>query len=307
MPWCHNFDYPPRPYLMYPIRDYEPIGVDWRQPWGHASYNDDGFLVIGTQPMRLHSHLSVELHSIRITSAQRPELQTPIEATQVCFDENPDRFVLSPSDRLLFRQLFPLRRALLPPKAEGDDRPTLVLDLDETLIHTTFECPPGAHDVEQLCAIMRPNVRSFLRTTSRWYEIVVYTAALPSYADSILDGLDPHRKYFSYRLYRGHCSFYQGVYVKDLEALGRPMSKVVFVDNFPGAYMMQPSNALPIRSFVGDNNDKALLSILKLLKILKGKNDVRPMLRRYRNQWKRIHFCPDQDRALEEYDEEVED
>jgi CTD small phosphatase-like protein 2 len=50
--------------------------------------------------------------------------------------------------------------------------------------------------------------------------LVVYTASLQAYADTILDYLDPERTLFSYRLYRNNCLKLklgeETVYVKDL-------------------------------------------------------------------------------------------
>lgn len=63
------------------------------------------------------------------------------------------------------------------------------------------------------------------------------------------------------------------------------MDKVVLVDNFPGAYMMHPKNALPVRSFLGDPRDEELLQVRRILKFIKNKNNVRPFLKRYRKHW----------------------
>ena len=125
------------------------------------------------------------------------------------------------------------------------------------------------------------------------YEIVTYTASLPAYADKILNGLDPMNTIFSHSLCTHDCPFFKGVYVKDIEALGRPLDKVVFMDNYPGAYMMQPANALPITSFVGSVEDSEVLLKKMLLRLLRFKDDVRPMLKRYQRHWKTLHFSLD--------------
>jgi CTD small phosphatase-like protein 2 len=59
---------------------------------------------------------------------------------------------------------------------------TLVLDLDETLVH--FEANERKFR-------LRPGCLAFLRNLSTIYEIIVFTAASQDYADFILNVLDP--------------------------------------------------------------------------------------------------------------------
>ena len=44
----------------------------------------------------------------------------------------------------------------------------------------------------------------FIEQMAKYYEIVIFTASLPGYADFILDLIDPE-KHISYRLYRDQC------------------------------------------------------------------------------------------------------
>ena len=101
----------------------------------------------------------------------------------------------------------------LPPKAIGDLEYTLVLDLDETLIH----CVSGniesrdlmealEHGADDFFYMVRPHCHKFLTELSQYFEIVIFTAAMQSYADWILDGIDPCGN-ISHRLYRQHCNF----------------------------------------------------------------------------------------------------
>jgi CTD small phosphatase-like protein 2 len=64
------------------------------------------------------------------------------------------------------------------------------------------------------------------------WEIIVFTAALRDYANFILNDVD-RAKHISRRLYRDSCTFRRGTYLKDLNKLGRDLSKVVIVDNLP--------------------------------------------------------------------------
>ncbi len=73
---------------------------------------------------------------------------------------------------------------------------TLVLDLDETLIHYFEEEDTGRFYV-------RPNCFEFLEEMSKHYELVIFTAAMQDYADWVLDQLD-NKQLISHRLYRQH-------------------------------------------------------------------------------------------------------
>ena len=83
----------------------------------------------------------------------------------------------------------------LPPcKAEGY---TLVLDLDETLVH--------CHELDGLGGYyIRPGMHEFLeRMSAQGYELVIFTAATQDYADWVIDQIDPTRL-IRHRLYRQH-------------------------------------------------------------------------------------------------------
>lgn len=56
---------------------------------------------------------------------------------------------------------------------------------------------------------------------SSFAEVIIFTASSPSYADVVLDYLDPKKKYFSHRLYRQHCTLERGFYTKDLRIVNR--------------------------------------------------------------------------------------
>jgi len=68
---------------------------------------------------------------------------------------------------------------LLPERSpENTKKPTLVLDLDETLIHFVSN---------EKKFKLRPGCLHFLREMSQLYEVIVFTAAAQEYADFILN------------------------------------------------------------------------------------------------------------------------
>jgi len=121
---------------------------------------------------------------------------------------------------------------------------------------------------------VRPGTEFFLQRLAHYYELVIYTASLSKYADPLVDILDPG-KLVDYRLFREHCSFIAGVFIKDMSLLGRPMTDVIIIDNSPTSYAFHQENALPILSWYDDPKDKALFEMIPLLEALAEVDDVR--------------------------------
>ncbi|KZT57740.1 NLI interacting factor [Calocera cornea HHB12733] len=178
-------------------------------------------------------------------------------------------------------------RPLLPPlepKLAG--RKCLVLDLDETLLHSSFKMIPHADYVvpveiewqwHNVYCIKRPGVDAFLREMGEHYEVVVFTASLSKYADPVLDKLDVHRV-ISHRLFRESCYNHKGNYVKDLSRLGRPIQDMIILDNSPASYIFHPNNAVPVTSWFNDPHDTELTDLCPFLKDIKEVEDVRGIL-----------------------------
>ncbi len=91
----------------------------------------------------------------------------------------------------------------------------------------------------------------------------------------VLNHLDPHRKLFSHRLYRHHCTLEKGYYVKDLRNVNRRLEDAVLVDNSAYCYMLQPYNGIPILPYYHYGKDKELLYLLGFLREVVKADDVR--------------------------------
>lgn len=103
---------------------------------------------------------------------------------------------------------------------------------------------------------MRPYCNEFLKELSSFAEIIIFTASSSSYADVVLDYLDPHKKYFAHRLYRQHCTLEKGYYTKDLRIANRRLEDSVLVDNSAFSFMIQPENGIPVLPFYHFSKDK---------------------------------------------------
>ncbi|KAL9621625.1 MAG: hypothetical protein Q9160_004017 [Pyrenula sp. 1 TL-2023] len=177
---------------------------------------------------------------------------------------------------------------------------TLVLDLDETLIHSLAKGGrmSSGHMVEvKLNAPIgignqtlgpqhpilyyvhkRPYCDDFLRKVCKWYKLVIFTASVQEYADPVIDWLEQERKFFSARLYRQHCTYRNGAYIKDLGSVEPDLSKVLILDNSPMSYMFHEDNAIPIEGWINDPTDNDLLHLLPMLEALQHVTDVRAFL-----------------------------
>ncbi|KXZ54367.1 hypothetical protein GPECTOR_5g447 [Gonium pectorale] len=209
-------------------------------------------------------------------------------------------------DPLLFiKQLPPLescvppnRPTLLPPQrparsaagAASGRRKTLVLDLDETLVHSSlepvaradFSFPVSFNGAEHIVHVrQRPHLRDFMVRVSQLFEVVVFTASQRIYAERLLDILDPGQALVRHRIYRDSCVVVDGNYLKDLSVLGRELAHTIIVDNSPQAFGFQVDNGIPIESWYDDDADDELLRLLPFLELLAAPDvdDVRPRIR----------------------------
>jgi len=176
-------------------------------------------------------------------------------------------------------------------RPEHVGRMTVVLDLDETLIHSIFmndlevitnstskliklmkklrkKCDLFLTDVGNygdIFVFFRPGLHRFLKKLSTTCEVVLWTAASRRYAKPILDFIDPDGHLLPYRLFRDHTIQRGKESIKDLGLLGRNMRKTLLIDNNEDAMARAPRNSYLITDFYGDPNDRELQDVWRLI------------------------------------------
>ncbi len=163
---------------------------------------------------------------------------------------------------------------------------TLVLDLDETLLHSSLR-PDFPYEKELQVTIeghvgtlycgRRPYLQAFLEALALHFELVAFTASTTEYASAVLDWADPQHL-IKHCLSRTHCRVVEGVLVKDLRVLGRDLSEVIILENSVYAFGLQLDNGVPVVSWQGAVDDCELESLLPHLQVFAHSSDVRKSL-----------------------------
>ncbi|PIN04824.1 TFIIF-interacting CTD phosphatase, including NLI-interacting factor [Handroanthus impetiginosus] len=213
-----------------------------------------------------------------------------------CESFDPQIYIRNPLDQP--DMAYSLMPTSMPSGKQNMKPITLVLDLDETLVHSTldhcddadFTFPVSLDKKEHAVYVkQRPHLQTFLKRVAEMFEIVVFTASQSIYAKQLLDILDPEGKLISRRAYRESCIYADGNYIKDLTVLNVDLAKVVIIDNTPQVFRLQVNNGIPIKSWFDDPSDCALISLLPFLETLVDADDVRPIIARKFGHMK-IHF-----------------
>ena len=171
---------------------------------------------------------------------------------------------------------------------------TLVLDLDETLVHsTTKKAFPNRKNIilhmkirninYTIYVILRPFLEVFLHEMSLCYDLYIFTASLSHYSKNLIEIIDKN-KVIKQVLNRENCKFIKGLYLKDLSIFKRDLKDIIIIDNNPLSYTLNKNNGIPIPSWIDDPNDKELVKLIPIMRYLSKVTDVRPVINKIINK-----------------------
>ena len=143
-------------------------------------------------------------------------------------------------------------------KKQSKKKFCLVLDLDETIIHSV-RLKNGYY------FFVRPGAIQFLNEISPFYEIIFFTSSYKPYADYILNKIDLKKNLISYRFYKSHVIFEKGKSIKKLSLIGRDLKKIIFVDNLKTNAKYNKKNLYLIPTWIGDMKDDEIYKLKKKL------------------------------------------
>ena len=180
----------------------------------------------------------------------------------------------------------------MPPN-NNNNKKILILDLDETLVHSSFLPLRNNKNNNKMIepdiflkiffdkkyydvyVLTRPYMYEFLNDMSKLFIIYIFTASVKEYANPLLNVIDKNN-IISKRLYRDSCTLNNdGKYVKNLNIFNYNLKDVILIDNNPISYSFNKENGIPIKSWHNDKNDKELLKMRNFLNFLSSVDDVR--------------------------------
>ena len=155
-----------------------------------------------------------------------------------------------------------------------------LFDLDETLAHCVGEIKDNQKNIKPYKHIVnvtlpsrkktkiginiRPNWEETMDLIQQKYQIVIYTASHQSYADAVLNYMDPEKKYTKYRLYRNNCVQAEvdgrKFYIKDLSIFDKyyDLKNIVIIDNSVLSFAYHLNNGIPIVPYYDSEEDSEL-------------------------------------------------
>jgi Dullard-like phosphatase family protein len=142
---------------------------------------------------------------------------------------------------------------------------SLILDLDETLIHSSTFPPHSRVEAfrigdPEFYVFKRPGLDIFLEDVRFKFEVFVFTHGAEQYAKPIIDHLMPWLA-DDHRLYREACDGRHGPR-KDLKIFGRSKQDLILIDDSECALAMNPQNTVKIPRWCGSPLDRVLIEWL---------------------------------------------
>jgi RNA polymerase II subunit A small phosphatase-like protein len=167
----------------------------------------------------------------------------------------------------------------------------IIFDLDETLIHSvTAELSyPANFTFDKYFVYERPLLRSFLYDIACHFHIGIWSAAGEIYVQEIVSKIMPETVEPVIVWTRNKCSFRHDflndtyIYEKRLDKLktkGYRLEQILIVDDLPENSRANYGNAIYIKEFTGDPDDRELRFLYNYLLTFKTVDNVRNIEKR---------------------------
>jgi Dullard-like phosphatase family protein len=178
-------------------------------------------------------------------------------------------------------------KLVLPPLDESK-KGIVVFDIDETLVHVirnanqNQQAPPGFTRIriQDWCfdIKVRPHAQELLSILDQHAEIGVFTEGDKPFADILLHYVDPN-SLTKFRFYQHNCLHVHGRYIKPLALLNQDMKKVITIDDSWVATCGNYKNAINIKPYHGESDDRELHKLEPVLLRMLNELDVQQSIK----------------------------
>jgi len=175
------------------------------------------------------------------------------------------------------------------------DKTLLVLDVDETLVHTVDTTKESLPDRpadflfgKNYHVYLRPHLQTFLGRCESRYTLAVWSAGGRAYIDFLLPRLfkNPHSLAFAWSSNR--CGFRrletgEAFAIKDLKKVkkrGFRLERTLLVEDTPANGSRQYGNVVAVRPYMGEQDDDELLKLATYLEKLYHRPNFRTVEKR---------------------------
>ena len=172
-----------------------------------------------------------------------------------------------------------------------EDRPLLILDLDETLVHARRTPLPHAPDftIAPYVLYRRPGLDAFLQHVAVHFRLAVWTSSSPAYAQAVVSHVFESPPQLVFVWASDRCTMRRDV-ESDTWAQTKPLSKlrrrgydlrrVLVVDDSPEKHTRNYGNLVTVQAFEGDPADDELPRLARYLEQLAPEPDYRQVEKR---------------------------
>ena len=175
------------------------------------------------------------------------------------------------------------------------DRPLLILDLDETLIHASaVELDrPADFRVFSYHVYRRPGLDEFLQACSELYELAVWSSASDDYVSKVVEQIFPDYIDLHFVWGRSRATYRRSIadewpivsydpdhyhfikQLKKVKRLGWKLERTLIVDDTPAKCIKNFGNAVYIREFEGALDDEELSLLSEYLSSISHRSNFR--------------------------------
>ena len=164
----------------------------------------------------------------------------------------------------------------------------VIFDLDETLIHSMIEPLDRPPDlvVEPLSVYVRPYARELINLFAEKFSFAIWSAGSPLYVEAIAEFLLDKDLKPVFIWDREMCSekgsvfSFQKFLTKDLNRMkefGFDLSSTLIIEDDPIKISKFKNNAIIVRQYFGDNNDRELIQLADYIGDIDTVDDIRKL------------------------------